>query len=105
MGMIWRMATQSADQLMQYGTPCKWSDYVHKVSSIVLAHHGDAERIVCVNDPYDTPYSTKDNERDLRVQDKAHIPHAYMKLGDLFPSAQVFKTLLWAAATRGSFKK
>ena len=47
---------------MQYGTPYKWSDYVHKVSSIILACHGDAERIICVNDPYDAPYSNKDNK-------------------------------------------
>ena len=88
MGMIWRIATPSAeDRQMQYGTPYKWSDYVHKVSSIILACHGDAERIICVNDLYDAPYSTKDNERDLRVQGKAHIPNAYMKLSDLFPSA------------------
>jgi hypothetical protein len=38
MGMIWRMATPSAeDRKKQDGTPYKWSDYVHKVSSII--HH------------------------------------------------------------------
>ena len=59
MGMIWRMATPSAeDRQTQDGTPYKWSDYVHKVSSIILARHGDADRIICVNDPYDAAYST-----------------------------------------------
>ena len=58
-----------------------------------------------MNDPYDAPYSTKDNERDLRVQGKAHIPHAYMKLGDLFPSAQVFKTLLSGGSNKGQLQK
>lgn len=72
MGMIWRMATSSAeDRQMQDGTPYKWSDYVHKVSSIILARHGDADHIICVNDPYDAAYSTKDDEQDLRVQGKA----------------------------------
>jgi len=51
--------------------------------------------------PYDTPYSTKDDERDLRVQGTAHVPNTYMKLSDTFPSAQTFKTLLCNKATRG----
>ena len=47
MGMIWRMATPTAeDRQMQDSTPYKWSDYVHKVSSIILARHGNAHRIV-----------------------------------------------------------
>jgi len=41
----WRMASPSAeDRQTQDGTPYKWSDYVHKVSSIVLVRHVDAER-------------------------------------------------------------
>lgn len=40
MGMIWRMATPSAeDRQTQDGTPYKWSDYAHEVSSIILARH------------------------------------------------------------------
>ena len=39
-------------------------------------------------------YSTKDNERDLQVQDKVHIPNVYMKMEDKFPSTQGFKTLM-----------
>ncbi|KAK7068464.1 hypothetical protein SK128_003533 [Halocaridina rubra] len=68
MGTIWRKAIPSTeDRQMQDGTPYKWLDYVHKLSSIILARHGNAERIICVNDPYDAAYSTKDDERDLRV--------------------------------------
>ena len=63
MGMIWRMATPSAeDQQTQHGTPYKWSDYIHKVSSIILAHHSNARCIICVNDPYNRACSTKDDE-------------------------------------------
>ena len=52
MGMIGSLATPTAeDRQTQYGIPCKWSDYVHKVSSIILARHGDADRIICVNNP------------------------------------------------------
>jgi len=37
MGMLWRMAAPSLeDRQTQYGTPYKWSDYVHKVSSIIV---------------------------------------------------------------------
>ena len=57
----------------------------HKVSSIILARHGVADRMICVNDPYDAAYSTKDDERGLRVQGKAHVPNTYMKLADPFP--------------------
>ncbi|KAJ8333974.1 hypothetical protein SKAU_G00412930 [Synaphobranchus kaupii] len=106
MGMIWRMATPSAEDWQKKdGTPYKWLDYVHKVSSIILARHGDADRIICVNDPYDAAYSTKDNERDLRVQGKAHVPNTYMKLGDPFPSAREFKTLLCSISNKGRLQK
>ena len=55
---------------------------MYKVSSIILARHGDPDRIICVSDPYDAAYSTKDDERDLRVQGKAHVPNTYMNLAD-----------------------
>ena len=106
MGMLWRIATPSAeDRQTQYGTPYTWSDYVQKISSIILARHVNAERIVCVNDPYDAPYSNKDNERDQRVHGKVHIPNVYMKLTDPFPSAQNFKTLLCSKSNKGRLQK
>ena len=106
MGMIWRMATPTAeDRQTQDGTPYKWSDYVHKVSSIILARHGNAHRIVCVNDPYNTAYSTKDDERDLRVQGREHVPNIYMKLGNPFPSAREFKTLLCSISNKERLQK
>ena len=106
MGMIWRMATPSAeDRQTEDGTPYKWSDYVHKLSSIILARHRGAERIFCVNDPYDAAYSTKDDERDLRVQGKTHVPNTYMKLDDPFPSAKAFNTLLCSISNKGRLQK
>ncbi|KAK1880410.1 U3 small nucleolar RNA-associated protein 10 [Dissostichus eleginoides] len=106
MGMIWRMATPSAeDRRTQDGNPYKWSDYVHKLSSIILARHHNAHRIICVNDPYDTAYSTKDDERDLRVQGNTHVPNTYMKLGDAFPTARMFKTLLCSSSNKGRLQK
>ena len=69
MGMIWSMATPTAeDRQTQDDTPYKWSDYVHKVSSIILARHGDTDRIIYVNDPYDAAYSTKDTSETSRCR-------------------------------------
>ena len=83
MDMIWSMAAPTAeDRQTEDGTPYNWSDYVHKVSSIILARHGDADRIICVNDPYDAAY---DEERDLRVQGKAHVLNTYVNLADPSP--------------------
>ena len=56
-------------------------------------------RIVCVNGPYNTAYSTKDDQRDLRV------PNIYMKLGNPFPSAREFKTLLCSISNKGRLQK
>ena len=66
MGMVW------TSRQTQYGTPYKWEEYVSKVLSIIISRHSDADRIICVNDPYDSLYSTTDDERDLRLQYNAH---------------------------------
>ena len=106
MGMVWRMATPSAeDRQKQDATPYKWSDYAHKVSSIILARHANAHRIFCVNDPYDTTYSIKDDERALRVQGRVHVPNIFMKLNDPFPSAKELKTFLCSASNKGRLQK
>jgi hypothetical protein len=105
MDMIWRMATPTTeDRQTQDGIPYNWSDYLQKLSSIILARHGNTERIICANDPYDAAYSTKDDERDLRVQGKAHVPNVYMKLGDPFPPCQAFKSLLCSFSSKGGYK-
>ena len=61
--------------------------------------------ISCVNDPYDAANSTKDDERDLRAQGKAHIPNTYMKLDDPFPSARALTTLLCSVSNKGRLHK
>ena len=79
-GMIWRMAIPSAeDRQTQDGAPSKWLDYVQKLTSIILGRHSKAERMICVNDPYATAYSTEDNERNLRSQGNMNVPNVYMK--------------------------
>jgi len=102
MGMIWNMATPTAeDQQTQDCTP----NFVHKMLSIILARHSDTDRIICVNDPFDAAYSTKDDKRDLRVQGKANIPHTYMKLANTFPCAKPFKTLLCSVNNKVRLQK
>ena len=65
----------------------------------------DAERMICVNDPYDAQHSTIDDERDLRLQGKAYIPNTYMKLTDTFPSAKAFATLLCSVSNKRRLQK
>ena len=46
MGITWTMVTPSAEDRQTHdGTPYKWSDYMQKISSILLTRHGHAERI------------------------------------------------------------
>ena len=58
-----------------------------------------------MNDPYDAEYSTKDDERDLQVQGKAHVPDTYMKLEDTFSSDKAFKALLCGNSNKERLKK
>ena len=58
-----------------------------------------------MNNPYNAEYLTKDDERDLRVQGKAHVPYTYMKFGDSFLSATAFKILLCNDSNKGRLQK
>ena len=60
------------------------------MSSIILARHCDADRIICVKaaqhiQTNDGAYSTKDDERDPREQGKTRVPNTYMKSADPSP--------------------
>ena len=84
--MIWRVATPSAkDRQTQYDTSYKRLDYIQQLISIILGRHSKAEQTNCVNDPYTTAYSAKDNERNLQLQRNVHVPNLCMKLGEAFP--------------------
>ena len=105
-GMVWRLATPSAEDQQTYdGMPYRWSNYAHKVSSIILAHDSKAHRIICVNDPYDFPHSTKEDERDLRRHGNPFVPNHYMKLDDPFPSDKAFKLLLCSNSNKQRLQK
>ena len=88
---------------MNYCRGLRRSCLRHKVSSIILASRVDADRIIRVNDPSVAAYSTKDDERYLYVQGKAHVPNTYMKWADPFPVPKRSKRCCIASAT-GSAK-
>ena len=67
--------------------PYKWRDYADKVVSMVLPPHAETNCVICVNDPYDAGFSTKDDERDMQAQGMIHEQNVYKKLEDPFPSA------------------
>ena len=66
-----------------------------KMMNLVLRRHGNAGRIICVNDSYDQNYinSIKDRERILR-QKQLPIRNVFMKAEDKFPSTRDFHPLL-----------
>ena len=59
-----------------------------------MARHVNADAITCVNDPYDLEMNTKDNDRDMRIQDQKLIPNVFMKSNDKLPSSRDFITML-----------
>ena len=78
---------KGSSNFISFAMPYKWRDYADKVVSMVLPPHAGANCVICVNDPYDAGFSTKDDERDMQAQGMIHEQNVYMKLEDPFPSA------------------
>ena len=94
MGLIWRRAAPTTeDREKGDGTKYTWGDYAKKLVHVVLTRHKHAERIICLNDPYDQTYTIKDSERMLRQKGKP-IRNVYMKSDDKFPSNKDLHALL-----------
>ena len=94
MGMIWRMATPTVeDREKADGTVYTWGDYVSKIINLIISRHPDAIKLVLVNDPYNLPFSLKDDEHDRRSHGNNIIPRVFPKL-DRFQSASEFKIIL-----------
>jgi len=85
--------TKHGRQREDTGTKYTWGDYAQKMMNLVLRRHGNADRIICVNDSYDQNYSIKDSERILR-QKQLPIRNVFMKAEDKFPSSRDFHPLL-----------
>ena len=67
MGLIWRLATptpEDRETRKRDGSEYRWSDYLDKISNIILSRHADACLIILINDKYDLPFSIKDDEHD-----------------------------------------
>ena len=71
----------------------------------ILTRHSNAERIICVNDVYDTQHSIKDDERELRVQGMGHIPNEHFKPNDPFPSTSKFNKILCSKSNKIRLQK
>ena len=69
MGMIWRLATPTVENSDKGdGSPYTWGDCANMMASMILAHHKDANSIICVNDAYGQTEFIKDDEYELRIQ-------------------------------------
>jgi len=96
MGLIWRLSTPSMeDRGRAWERSIPGVTNAKKMMNLVLRRHGNAGRIICVNDSYDQNYinSIKDRERILR-QKQLPIRNVFMKAEDKFPSTRDFHPLL-----------
>ena len=78
---------KGSSNFISFATPYKWRDYADDVLSMVLPPHAGANCVICVNDPYDAFFSTKDDEINMQAQGMIHELNVYIKLEDPFPSA------------------
>jgi len=94
MGLIWRLSTPSMeDRERARERSIPGVTNAQKMMNLVLRRHGNARRIICVNDSYDQNYSIKDSERILR-QKQLPIRNVFMKAEDKFRSSRDFHPLL-----------
>ena len=69
MGMIWRMLTPTReDREKPDPSVYTWGDFVNKIINVIISRHLHATKIIMVNDPYDLPYSIKDDEREKKTR-------------------------------------
>lgn len=88
MGLIWQLATPTPEDheaRRRDGSQYCWSDYLNKICTIIISCHADALLIILINDRYDFPWSTKDDEHNRRTTRYSHIPRAFPKPKDVFP--------------------
>ena len=93
--MIWRLSMPSSDRKSPDNDEnFKYKDYGKRVANTVVARHPNAKRIVCVNDVYGHPYSTKEDERSRRGKKEEKSPNEFFKPNDDFPSRKKFNKIL-----------
>ena len=87
MSLIPSRSTRPHPPSAPYSQPC-----LHLVSSLQTSTHlvlRARKNLPISSESGCSVYSTKDDERDLRVQGKAQVPNTYMKLADLSPCQSV----------------
>ena len=95
MGMIWRMSTPTREDREKLDASVyTWGDFIRKIINVAISRHLQATKIIMVNDPYNLPYSIKDDERERRKQGCSTIPRVFPKLKDRFLSYTEFNTFL-----------
>jgi hypothetical protein len=97
MGLIWRLATpthEDREARKRNGSEYYWSDYLHKICSIILSRHAHTRLIILVNDKYDLLFSIKDDQHDRRAAMHPHIPNVFPKPTDPFSGAAEFNKLI-----------
>ena len=103
MGMIWRLATPTADDRESRnrdGSQYHWSDYLDKICTLIFSRHAGARLIVLLNDKYSLPFSIKDDEHDRRAAKHPHIPNVFPKPENTFPAAAEFNKLMLNSGKR-----
>ena len=101
MGMIWRLATPTVENSDKGdGSPYTWGDCANQMASMILAHHKDANSIICVNDAYGQTEFIKDDEYELRIQRHGHIQNVFNKQEMPSPQHASSRRLCAALATR-----
>ena len=89
--MIWLALTPTQeDREKPDASEYTWGDFVNKIIK-VISRHLLVTTIFMVNDPYELPYTIKDDEKERRKQGSDAIPRVLPKLKDEFPSYTVTK--------------
>ena len=94
------MAIASTEDQVDDNSKLTWSNYGKSVCSTIISRHPNDERIICVNDEYDSLYSVNDNERELRVQEMGYIPNEHLKVNEPFPSTNKFNKILCSKSNK-----
>ena len=61
------LSTEKYDRSPNSVDRFKWKDYCDRIASKVFCRHQNADKSICVNDPYESQHTTKDDERDRIV--------------------------------------
>ena len=107
MGLIWRLATPTSEDRevkRRSGSDFLWGDYLEKICCLVHSRHKDAEKLILINDDYNTS-SIKDDEHSRRAEKYNNLPNVYPKEADKFPSASIFKRVMLKSENKVRLQK